>query len=198
MNDKKTNAAFVTNCEWLFLSPAIANLSRPLVFLGLIFSLALAAAAQAVPLDAHDIEPPPMKIISKGERGQLDAQRDIKQRTKLALELMHLRLKSAETSYAAADFKTMFSELGGFHALMENTLAFLNMAGSSEGKILDNYKRFELGIRPFMPRLELIRRELPDRFDPYVKNLVRSVRDARTKAVEPLFGNTVVPNRPQE
>ena len=41
----------------------------------------------------------------------------------------------------------------------------------------------------------LIRREIPVEYDPYLKSLIRYLRDARTKAVEPLFADTVVPSR---
>ncbi|MEK7855704.1 MAG: hypothetical protein AAB288_06415, partial [Acidobacteriota bacterium] len=61
------------------------------------------------------------------------------------------------------------------------------------GKVLNNFKRLEIGLRQFRPRLELIRRGIPSEYEPYLRSLIQYVRDARAKAVEPLFGDSVVP-----
>jgi hypothetical protein len=140
-----------------------------------------------------DVAPPPMRIISKEESSQLEAVKDVKKRTKLALEFMDLRLKRAETLYSQEQYDEMFKELGGFHGLMDNTLAFLDKGNENNRKVLNNYKRFEIGLRELRPRLELIRREVPSNYELYVRNLIIYLRDARSKAVEPLFGDTVIP-----
>ncbi|MEQ1641982.1 MAG: hypothetical protein ABL959_00890 [Pyrinomonadaceae bacterium] len=147
--------------------------------------------------DSSEVAPPPVKLLSKDERSRLDAKAvDLKARTKLALELMDARLDAAEKWADGRQFDTMFNELGGFHALMDDSIEFLNRRDSgSNGKILDNFKRLEIGLRAFSPRIEVIRRELPIRYDDYVRRLMKFVRDARTRATEPLFSDTVVPNR---
>ncbi len=144
--------------------------------------------------DQTNLAPPPLKQLSKSEKDQLDAQTNVKDRTKLALELMTVRLKKAEDLGANEGFDEMFTELGGFHALMDNTLTFLIKGNPNDGKVLNNIKRFEIGLRTFMPRLERIRRESPMKYETYVRNLMKYLRDARTKAVEPFFGTTVVPD----
>ncbi len=147
---------------------------------------------QEMPKDA---EPPPLKVISKEEREQLGKQTDIKNRTKLSLELMNLRLQNAESFNSKKEFREMFKELGKFHALIDNALWFLSTKDTgNNGKVLNNFKRLEIGLRIFLPRLELIRRELPINYEYYVRNLIISVRDARSKAVDPLFDNTVLPD----
>jgi hypothetical protein len=60
--------------------------------------------------------------------------------------------------------------------------------------VLANLKRFEIGLRKFTPRLELIRREVPLTHEFYVRSLLKQLREARTKATEPLFGETVLPD----
>lgn len=153
-------------------------------------------AAHAQP-PIEDTAPPPLRIVSKDELARLEAIRDVKKRTRTALELMSARLKQAETLIAQDQLDLMYKELGGFHGLMDNTLAFLDKGDQDSGKVLNNYKRFEIGLRQFRPRLELIRRDIPLRYEPYVRNLIGYLRDARTKAVEPLFGDSVVPrNKP--
>ena len=158
------------------------------------FCLCLSAASAQDP-DIREIAPPPLKLLSKEERVQLDSQSDVKKRTKLALELMEVRVRKSEELHKREEFGEMFKELGGFHAIMDNTLDFLNKGGGSTTKVLDNFKRLELGLRAFMPRLELIRRDLPLKYEFYLRNLVKYLRDARTKAVEPFFSDTVVPNK---
>jgi hypothetical protein len=138
--------------------------------------------------------PPPVKIISKDEKSALEAVPDVKVHTRLAIDLMEARLKKAEEFTTQESFTAMFNELGGFHALMDDTIKFLNKNDPGRGKVLDNFKRFELALRAFTPRIELIRRELPEKFEFYVRRLLRTVRDTRAKAVEPLFSDKIVPN----
>lgn len=148
------------------------------------------ASAQPIP---DDVAPPPLKFVAKDELARLEAITDVKKRTQTALELMSFRLKQAETLMTQEQLDQMYKELGGFHGLMDNTLAFLDKSDRDSGKVLNNYKRFEIGLRQFRPRLELIRRDIPIRYEPYVRNLILYLRDTRTKAVEPFFSDSVVP-----
>ncbi len=154
------------------------------------FFTTLAAIGQ-VPDDVTPA-PPPLKIIPKSERTLLDAEKETKDRTILALKLMDARLLNAQAANDADDLEKTFAELGIFHAMMEETLDFLESKLRRDKKALDNFKRFELGLRKFTPRLELIRREMPLTHEGYLKSLLRQLRDARTKATEPLFGNSVL------
>jgi len=142
--------------------------------------------------EQRDTAPPPLKIVSKEETRQLNAETDIKKRTKLALDLMEIRLKKAEELNSQERFAEMFDELGGFHALVDKILDFLNRNDNGSGKVLNNFKRVEMSLRAFLPRLELIRRDLPEKYEFYVRDLAKSVRNARARAIEPLFGDTVV------
>jgi len=164
------------------------------VFLNfLILSFAF-ISANAQELPATEIAPPPLKILSKGEKEQLDKENDVKKRTKLALELMDVRLKKAEDFDKQNQFAEMYDELGKFHALIDYTLVFLNNANMGAGKSLGNIKRFEIGLRAYPPRLEAVRRNLPLRYEKYVRNLIQSIRDTRSKAVDKFFSDAVVPN----
>ena len=163
-------------------------------FLSVLFLLTVfpAISTRAQQAEPGDI-PPPAKVISKSEQAQLDAQSDVKKRTKLALDLMNARLTKAESLHDSHDLDAMFVELGVFHALVDHTLEFLNKSDKDSGKVLNNFKRFELGLRTFAPRLELIRRDLPLKYEFYVRSLAVYLRNARAKAVEPLFSDTIVP-----
>ena len=136
--------------------------------------------------------PPPLKVISKEEKKQLETETDITKRTKLALLLMDTRLKAAENFFSKQQYREMFDELGGFHALVDKTLDFLNRNDNGRGKVLGNFKRLEMSLRTFLPRIEIMRRELPAEYEFYVRNLARNIRATRAKAVEPFFGETVI------
>lgn len=147
---------------------------------------------------AQDTAPPPLKLLSKTEKSQLEAERDVKRRTKLSLDLMEVRLLKAEMLSNQESYRAMFTELGGFHALMDNTINFLSKSDTNQGKVLNNFKRVELSLRKYVTRLEVIRRELPVKYELYVRGLVKYVRQARSKAVEPLFGETVLRDNDNE
>jgi DNA repair ATPase RecN len=141
-----------------------------------------------------DIAPPPIRSLSKSERSALDAVTDVKDRTKVALDLMEARLKKAETLTGEETYGQVLTELGGFQAIMNNTIVFLNRNDNRGGKVMNTFKKFELALRAFTPRIELIRRETPDRYEYHVRQVLKSLRDTRAQAVEPLFSNTVLPN----
>lgn len=159
----------------------------------LVAAIVLCAVPMAFTQPPVDTAPPPLKTVSKAELAQLQATKDVKKRTQTALDLMAARLKQAEVLIAQEQLDQMYKELGGFHGLMDNTMAFLNASDRDSGKVLNNFKRFEIGLRQLRPRLELIRRDIPSSYEPYVRNLIQYLRDARAKAVEPLFGDSVMP-----
>lgn len=145
-----------------------------------------AIAQEAFP---PDVAPPPLKVLSKSEKQQLAATKDVKERTKLTLELMTVRIKTAEGFLPQEQYEQVFAELGGFHALIIDVLDHLLKSSSDKKKVLDNFKRFELGLRSLTIRVELIHRQMPPQREYYLRMLLREMRDARTKAVEPLFGD---------
>jgi hypothetical protein len=151
------------------------------------FSLFTAASAQD-----DELAPPPLRTVTKEERTSLEAQANVKARTQLALVYMNDHLAAAEALNAKQDHDAMFRELGGFQGLIDNTLLYLIGSNKNDRKVLDNLKRFEIGLRGFVPRLVVIHRELPFKYEDYVRRLLAYVRNARTKALDPLFSDTVV------
>ena len=141
-----------------------------------------------------DVAPPPLKLISKDEKKLLDAQNDVKRRVKLSLELMDARLLKAEKLRTEESFSETLVELAGFHAILDNTLSFL-FKNDFGDKIDKRFITFEIYLRKQIPRLEVIRRELPSRYGYHVGKIMKAVREARAKAVEPLFSDTVVPDK---
>jgi hypothetical protein len=162
-----------------------------------LFVLAFLTLSVAAQVEDDNPAPPPLKFVTKADLAKLEVIADVKKRTQMALDLMSERLKMAETHGAQDQLDEMYKELGGFHGIMDNTLVFLDKSDQNRGKVLNNYKKFEIGLRQFRPRLELIRRDIPIKYEPYVRNLIVYLREARAKAVEPMFGDSVVPrNKP--
>ena len=166
-------------------------------FLLLPFVFCVNALAQDETPDTmpDNIAPPVFKAISKDEKTALAGVSDVKERTKLTIDLMEVRLKKAEEQKTNESYTALLDELGTFEALMDDALKFLDKNDNGRGKFMDTSKRFEMALRSFMPRLELIRREVPTRFEYHVRKLLKNVRDARAKAVEPFFSSTVVPDK---
>ena len=139
-----------------------------------------------------DVVPPPLSIFSKGESEQLNLQTDMKKRTELALTLMQSRLLKAETLSNEKKYKESLDELGGFQAIMSDAMVYLKRKNSGNGKVLSSYKRFEITLRSFVPRLEIVRRVMPEKFAYHVGQLMKSVRKTRSNAVEPLFDDATL------
>jgi hypothetical protein len=153
------------------------------------------ANVQAQDEEPKDAAPPPLKILSKEEKKSLEGETNLKKRTQLSLDLMELRLKSAEEFAAQNKYQESLNELGGFQALLESALSFLEKNEFGTSKSDFNFKRLEIGLRRTGSRLELVRRELPFKYGFYVQKLQKVVREARAKAVEPLFGDSILPER---
>lgn len=159
------------------------------LFLFFLFPLSffLSPSVSAQP-EGPDTVPPPAKYLAKDIKEKLLAENDEKKRVILALSLMDSSLKSSEGQITKETWDSAFRELGAFHFIMDNTLDFLIRRDNGGGRIRDAFKRYEIGLRAFAPRLELIRRDLPSRFEPYVFRLIKNVRENRAKAIEPQFG----------
>lgn len=141
----------------------------------------------------NDAAPPPLKTISKDEKKILDAENDAKKRVKVSLELMDARLVKAEKLRTEESYRESLNELAGFHAIVDNTLTYLIDRDKVENKLEKRFIDFEIYLRKQIPRLETIRREMPNRYSYHVGKIMKAVREARARAVEPLFSDSVVP-----
>ncbi|MGI8470160.1 MAG: hypothetical protein ACR2N3_17095 [Pyrinomonadaceae bacterium] len=180
----------MVNGKWKILS----FIFRAATILLTAYCLLLTVSAQTDE-PPKDAAPPPMKAVPKDERKHLEAEKDIKKRTQLSLDLMETHLSKAEQLTAQNDFQSALDELGDFHGILENALNYLNSRDDGGNKVDNNFKRLEIGLRKTVSRLEILRREMPFSYGYYVRELQKAVRDARAKALDPLFGNSVVPER---
>lgn len=142
-----------------------------------------------------DAAPPPVRVMSKEERKEIETETSAKKRTELALNLMEIRLRKAEDAANQNQFQITLEELGGYQALLDNALNYLERHDDRSNKIDYNFKRLEIGLRRVVPRLEILRRAMPFNYGYYVVKLQKFVRETRARAMEPLFDDTVVPER---
>ncbi len=167
--------------------------------LGLILVAAFAVVLLPTTAAAQDDEfpefrPSPKIELSESEAAALKPLGEPKKYLKRALELMETRILAAEGKNEAGEYDVMLAELGGFHAVIDVTLEFLSKNDNRRGRVLDTFKRYEMALRRFSPRIENIRRDAPEKYSMYVTKLLRRVRENRARAIEPFFGDSVIPS----
>lgn len=149
---------------------------------------------QPTPLTA----PPPLKLITREERAQLDQAKDTKQRLRLTIELAGAHLTRAEQLTAQAEYDGASAEVGMYHALIENALEVLSSLKQDKDKTRDLYKRLELALRADGPRLTSMRRITPLEFAVWIKKVEDFARAGRTEALNSFYGHTVVREKKSE
>ncbi|MCB1024508.1 MAG: hypothetical protein KDB79_08960 [Acidobacteria bacterium] len=170
-------------------------LFRHMLLLLILFAFAFSSSAHAQKTEEplpEGIVPPPLSILTKDEKTALDEEKKLSDRTKLALSFMDSYIERSEELTKKGEFQEALDQLGSFNAVMRNNLNHLNRFESNKGA-LKSFKRFEMTLRTFLPRLELIRRAVPFKFGYHVIKLIKNVRNARSESIEPLFGDTVIP-----
>lgn len=152
------------------------------------------AQPQATPLPA----PPPFKMIVKEERSALEnASKDPSRRLKLTIEFADGHLTRAEQHTARENYDAAATEVGMYHALIENALEFLSASKRDSNKTRDLYKRLELALRSDGPRLTAMRRTTPLEFAVWIKEVEDFAREGRTEALNSFYGHTVVRDAPK-
>jgi hypothetical protein len=150
---------------------------------------AQSAEPSPTPLSA----PPPFKMIVKEERMQIEqATKDSSRRLKLTIEFATAHLGVAEQHTAQGNFEAAQTEVGMYHALIENARAFMSTFKRDSNKTRDLYKKLELALRAHGPRLTAMRRITPLEFAVWIKEVEDYAREGRTEALNSFYGHTVV------
>ena len=159
--------------------------------------LILLTACYVAPAPAQDTHtpqlpaPPPLRAVSQSERTQLDQTDDRKARIRKTIELASVRLQRAEELVSQQKYDNALMELGGYLALIEDSLKFLGRMDSDRGKTRDLYKRLELALRADGPRLLALRRGAPLEYAIRIKEAEEFARAGRTEALNSFYGHTV-------
>lgn len=154
------------------------------VLVGFLLSSQKAMAQDEEPLD---VAPPPAKLLLAEDKKQIDTEKNIKRQVEISLKLLEEKLKSAEDLANQQNYRATLDQLGTYQALIEYMLKLFEKYDKQDGRFFNAIKDFEIALRKQTPRLELIRREIPYRYGWYVQKLIRFVREARSKTIEPML-----------
>ena len=156
-------------------------------------ALMLVCAVVAARAQERNIEiaPPPLKIIPRAERAQLNFADGPSARTRISFDLMEKHLSRAEELTGQQRFEPASTELGSYEAIIEDSLRYLSSMDKERDKTRDLYKNLELNLRRHAPRLEFIRRTTPSEYAVYVKATIEYTRKARSIALDSFYSNTV-------
>lgn len=165
-----------------------------LLLLAFVFSTAVnAQESQPQPQPTPLTAPPPFKMIVREERTAIEsAARDPQRRLKMTIEFADNHLLIAEQHTARENYEAASTEVGMYHALIENALQFLSTFKRDSNKTRDLYKRLELALRADGPRLTAMRRTTPLEFAVWIKQVEDYARQGRTEALNSFYGHTVV------
>lgn len=143
--------------------------------------------------DIHQFTaPPPLKIISREDRVQIDSSKDAKARVRKTIQLAETQIAVAETHTKKQDYDAASAALGRYRGLIEDSLSFLNTLKSDSNKTRDLYKRLELALRAHAPRFVSIRRTTPAEYAVWIRQTEEFAREGRTEALNSFYGHTVV------
>ena len=136
--------------------------------------------------------PPPFKMIVKDERLQIEGARDASRRLKLTVDFAAAHLTVAEQHTAQENFEAAQTEVGMYHALIENIRQYMSTFKRDSGKTRDLYKKLEMALRAHGPRLTAMRRITPLEFAVWIKQVEDYAREGRTEALNSFYGHTVI------
>ena len=142
--------------------------------------------------------PPPLKIITRQERSQLNESKDSKARMKTTIDLAETHLANAENHTSQHEYDNAAAEAGMYWALVEDAFSYMKTIDRDNNKKRDLYKRLELALRAHGPRLSTIRRSTPVEYSVWIKEIEDFARKGRTEALNSFYGNTVIHDAPQK
>jgi hypothetical protein len=180
----------------------LAQIQRPMIrSISIIFLLArfcVPALSAQDPKPQEQTAPPPLKIITRSERSQLNETKDEKARVKLAIELAENHLTNVENQTLMQQYDNAAAEAGMYWALIEDVLSFMKRIERDNNRKRDLYKRLELSLRANGPRLSTIRRSTPSEYSVWIKEIEDFARKGRTEALNSFYGHTVLKDGPQK
>jgi hypothetical protein len=155
--------------------------------------LCTAASLSVLEVRAQDQPPPPpLKIVTRQDRMQLEDEKDTKDRVRLTLALAEGHLANAELQTSHLNYDEAAAEAGKYWALVEDVFVFLSKLKLDSNKTRDLYKRVELTLRAHGPRLSIMRRTTPSAYAIWIKETEDFARQGRTEALNSFYGHTVV------
>jgi hypothetical protein len=140
--------------------------------------------------------PPPMLLVTRSDRSELQDAKDPKARLRATFALAEDHLKRAEAATDQKRFEEASSQIGRYLGLIDDLLAYLGTLSRDKASTRDLYKHFEISVRPHIPRLAVMRRTTPVEYAMNLKDAEEYIKASRSEALDSFYGQTVLRERP--
>jgi hypothetical protein len=176
-------------------------MSRWLRYQSIVFGQVIAACAFSTAIFAqeqlpHLPAPPPMHLVTKSDRSQLDGARDPKARLKANMALAIDHLTQAEKLTNDKKFDEASAALGSYLGVIGDLRDYIATLDQNKGSTRDLYRHFEMEVRPHIPRLAIIQRTTPASYVRNIKDAEEFIIETRSEALESFYGNSVLREPP--
>jgi hypothetical protein len=162
----------------------------------------IAACAFVTSISAQELPrlpaPPPMHLVSKSERSQLDESRDPKSRLHQTLTLAEDHLTRAEKLTEERKFDEALGELGSYLGLIGDLRDYVAGLNRDKNSTRDLYRHFEWQVRTHIPRLAVIQRATPASYVINIKDAEEFIKDTRAESLDSFYGHSVLREPPPE
>ncbi|HMH44685.1 MAG TPA: hypothetical protein VK557_14440 [Pyrinomonadaceae bacterium] len=136
--------------------------------------------------------PPPMRLVSRSERSQLDEARDAKARLHATITLAEDHLTHAENFTAQKKFDEASAEVGSYLGLIGDLRDYISKLNNDKTSTRDLCRHFEWDVRLHIPRLAVMRRDTPAAYSLYIKDAEEFIKDTRAEALDSFYGHSVL------
>src|SRR5436190_18666253 len=153
--------------------------------------LSTSAAAQQ-PQMPRMPAPPPLRLVSRSERSQLDEARDAKARLHATITLAEDHLTHAESLTGLKKFDEASAEVGSYLGLIGDLRDYISKLNHDKTSTRDLCRHFEWDVRLHIPRLAVMRRDTPAAYSLYIKDAEEFVKDTRAEALDSFYGHSVL------
>ena len=136
--------------------------------------------------------PPPLRLVSRSERSQLDEARDAKARLHATITLAEDHLTHAESFTGLKKFDEASAEVGSYLGLIGDLRDYISKLNHDKTSTRDLCRHFEWDVRLHIPRLAVMRRDTPAAYSLYIKDAEEFIKDTRAEALDSFYGHSVL------
>ncbi len=177
--------------------PDSSHRNLRLLVCGILLCTAPACATAQQLRAAQMPAPPPMRVVSRLERDQLNSARDPKARVRTTIDLAADHLTRAESFTSERRFVPASEELGGYLGLIDNAVRYIGGLIREKASTRDLYRHLDIALRAHIPRIAVMRRSTPAEYAGNLKAVEEYARETRADVLEAFYGHTVLRDDPE-
>ncbi len=136
--------------------------------------------------------PPPMHLVTKTDRPQLDEAHDPKARLRATMTLADNHLTQAERFTGDKKFDEALMELGDYLGVIGDLRDYLAKLDPNKTSTRDLYRHFEWQVHEHIPRLAVIQRSTPASYMRNLRDAEDFIKDTRAEALDSFYGHSVL------